>query len=184
MRTNFLCSSSSLFTVTLLVAVCAGGPLRAARAEPNTPLATNATTNEVQLVVTAPASLGLTRIDNDTGALARLVASVFQRSGFRGHLTFVPSGESARDETPTLEVYLLDWHLTGAGRVDCAFSATLTTANKVEHLGVFDGKTPRMFGLRNPFNRAEAFDQAATEAIDDLYGALQQKNMLPANILS
>ena len=50
-------------------------------------------------------------------------------------------------------------------------------------LGVFAGTSLPMFGLRNSFNRAEAFDQAATDAIDNLYGGLREKNLLPASIL-
>ena len=169
MSAKSITSSSWLIEVSFFLPLCTFLPLRAASTESTLLPAPRSTANEVQLIVTAPVSLGLTRTDNVTGALAHLVKNVFQQSGFRGQLIVVPGGEVAKSEIPTLEIYLLDWSITGAGNVDCTFSVILTTAKGPEHLGVFNGTTPPMHGLRNAFNRAEAFDRAATDAIDNLY---------------
>jgi hypothetical protein len=175
--------SRSLFKAGLLFGVCAVIALRAAPDEPNPLFMPRSTSSDLQLVVAAPASLNLLRSDNVTGVLTGLVENVFQQSGFRGHLIAVPGHEPAQADIPALEIYLLDWRITGSGNVDCTVSATLTTASGVVNLGVFEGTTPAMFGLRDSFHRAEAFDQAATDAIDNLYGGLREKNLLPASIL-
>jgi hypothetical protein len=99
-------------------------------------------------------------------------------------LIVVPAGEPAVAEIPALQVHLLDWRVTGKGSVDCTFTATLAAADGTEYsLGSFDGSSLPMLGLRNPFNRAEAFDQAATDAIDNLFGNLLARNLLPAAAL-
>jgi hypothetical protein len=184
MKTNYVIAASAFTKTSLFLALCAVVPLRAAPVEESNPLlAPRAAANNLQLVVAAPASLHLNGADHVTGVLTHLIETVFQQSGFSGHLIAVPGGEPSQGDIPTLEVYLLDWRITGAGNVDCTFSASLTTANGTTNLGVFDGTSLPMLGLRDAFNRAEAFDQAATDAIDNLYGDLREKNLLAASLI-
>ena len=172
-----------LLEISLALGLCPLVSVHAASPASNPLLVQPATENELQLIVAAPASLELIRSDNVTGVLVTLIESVFQQSGFRGHIDPVTTGERLEGDAPTLEVYLLDWRITGSGSVDCTFTATLETAKGSTNLGVFTGATLPMLGLHNAFNRAEAFDLAATDAIGNLYAELREKNLLPASIL-
>jgi hypothetical protein len=183
MNAKSVVTSPSLFKASVLIGLCALFSLRAAPAESNPFFAPRSAAKDLQLVVAAPASLSLMGVDDVPVVLTNLIETVFQQSGFRGHLVVNTGSEPSRPDQPTLQVYLLDWNITGAGNVDCSFTATLATTTGLENLGVFYGTSLPMFGLRNPFNRAQAFDQAATNAIDNLYGELREKNLLPASIL-
>jgi hypothetical protein len=184
MKASSLPALTTLFKASLALALGSLLPLSAATLDGSNPLLTPRTAaNTLQLVVAAPASLNLVGADNVAGTLTHLVKSVFQDSGFSGQMNALVGHEAAQADLPTLEIYLLNWRITGAGSVECTFTASLTTAGVEENLGLFEGTSLPMFGLRDAFNRAAAFDQAATDAIDNLYGDLRSKNLLSQTLL-
>ncbi len=170
MKSSSVRALSIFLHASLALALGSFLPLSAATPDETNPLfAPRTAPNTVQLVVAAPASLNLVGAENITGTLTQLIKSVFQDSGFSGHLTALVGHEAAQADLPMLEIYLLDWRITAAG--------------VEENLGLFDGTSLPMLGLRNALNRAEAFDQAAIASIDNLYGDLRSKNLLAATLV-
>jgi hypothetical protein len=189
--TNTAAQSTNRFAVKTAIAILTGlfaaVPLLAAPAA-TSPLFANC----LQLAVLTPANLPSSRADEIVAELTDLVDTSFRNSGFHGQLTVVAAGEQPQRDQPELEIDVIDWQTSASGTIDCTFSATLRDVNGEQHLGLFTGtsllmseipvstdRTP-FSAMRNSLDRAEAFADAAREAVDDLCGELSGKNLLPA----
>jgi hypothetical protein len=171
--------------ITFLTILVAASPLLAVSST-NNPVFPNtdpALANRLQVTVVMPASFNSIRSDDVAGTLASLVETGFKKDGFRGQLSIVAPGDQAKPDVPTLEIEVIDWRMTPTKFIDCTFNVFLKTNQDAQTLGFFTGSAPAMFGMKSPFERAEAFKAAANDAIDHLYGELRDKNLLSADAL-
>ena len=118
--------------------------------------------------------------DNVTNAIADNVLSEFRRDGYRGDFDYDFSApDRGRNRVPRLEIDLIDWRITPTRAIECTFTASLVTSQGPQDLGIFGGTTFITGFVRDSFARADGFDDAARDAIDDLYRTLVEKNLLP-----
>ena len=141
----------------------------AAHAAPLGPPAAESADVDLQFTVTLPADASLFRTDNIADEMARLVQTEFARRGFHGKLTYITWSDTPLDHVPRLDLNLIDWRYTPTHTVDCTFGAEWATASNENNLGIFTGLALTTGGFATPFDRAGAYKQAATQAIDDLF---------------
>lgn len=141
------------------------------------PPAVAAPTLEVDVVV--PPSWRPMFEDRVTDAFASNVADVFHTRGYRGEIKQVSSLDQPTSIAPRLTINLVEWRMNFSGNIDCTFSATLQVDRTVRHLGAFNGMSFRWMSGPGRFGAADAYNDAATDALRQLYDAVVKTELLP-----
>jgi hypothetical protein len=163
-------------STTKLAALKSSGSADKSTASAGSP--TSSAADKLALVVNVPASMRPFRDEDVARALADDVLAEFQRDGFKGQLDCdFADPETPRTDLPRLELNLVEWRWDPTHMIQCTFLATLVTPKGLTDLGLFSGTNLILSGLRDPFERADGFDGAARDAINDLYRKLNAQNV-------
>ena len=126
-------------------------------------------TPKLQVHVETPTVFDLMARDDIADALAIHLSEAFRRGGFDGRIAQLDDLDEANTTVPLLEVKLIDWRTRPAGTVDCRVSATLTALDGTQtRLGIFSGSA-LTWQTHNRFTVSRAFEDAALDAMRNLY---------------
>lgn len=123
--------------------------------------------------------------ERDIGeALAVTLSDTFRRRGFEGRIAQIDRRDDAPPGIPVLEITLLDWRVRPSGFVECRFTSTLTDlSGETIRLGSYYGTAVDM-GLRTPFSARRSFEDAAQNAMRNLYRDFAKLDTARADLLS
>lgn len=112
-------------------------------------------------------------------ALAQYVNETFRRRGFDGRFDDVFYADDVKADRPVLALNLIRWNRNAAGFVDCTFTAEVRhTDGKTESLGLFTG-SEISWARGNRWDLRDAFEGAAKNAADQLWGTLVKRDLIP-----
>lgn len=112
-------------------------------------------------------------------ALSQYVGDTFRRRGFDGRVDGVFYADDVKTDRPVLALNLIRWTRNAAGFVDCTFTAEVRhTDGKTESLGIFTG-SEISWARGSRWDLRDAFEGAAKNAADQLWGALVKRDLLP-----
>ena len=114
-----------------------------------------------------------------TEAFVSYIYDVFRRQGFKGEIEEVHWSEEPSPGCCLLTINMTEWRMNHIGNIDCTFTANLQTESKVRHLGVFTGMAFRWMSGPGRFGLADAFTDAAEDAIEHLFTALAETELVP-----
>jgi hypothetical protein len=117
--------------------------------------------------------------DRVTDAFTSNVADVFQNRGFKGQIKQISSLDQPTSAAPRLTINLVEWRMNFTGNIDCTFSATLQVDRTVRHLGAFNGMSFRWMSGPGRFGAADAYNDAAADALRQLYDAVVKTGLVP-----
>lgn len=117
--------------------------------------------------------------DRVTEAFASYISDVFRRQGYKGDVTEVRSHEEPSPGCCLLTINLTEWRMNHIGNIDCTFTANVQTERANRHLGVFSGMSFRWMSGPGRFGLSDAFEDAASDAIRELYEALARTELVP-----
>lgn len=152
------------------VAPAATNKNEAAAAKPDT----------LQVQVNVPPSWEPMFEDDITEAFVAYVAEVFRRQGYKGEIVEVERFDEPSPGCCLLTINLAEWRMNHTGNIDCTFTANLQTDDTTRHLGIFSGMAFRWMSGPGRFGLADAFGDAAEQAIRQLYTSLAKTELVPA----
>jgi hypothetical protein len=147
-------------------------PAPVTRAEPSRPTV-------LQVTVDMPASMRPLISDEIARAFADRVADALRRQGCKAKIHYVASPDDAKADQPRLAIHLLEWRTDHVGYVNCTFAADLSSPQGKKDLGLFLGTAMMTFARHDWLARGEQFDDAAREALGDLYRRIAGTHLLP-----
>lgn len=169
-----------------LVAVLAGllAPFASARAAPSS--AQGAKIADLQLQINVPPTWRPFLDDDIADALASIATETFKRRGYSGVLDFIEEGRRVPNpDLPLLTLNLMQWRIDRVGNAECTLTAELAMPGKPErNLGVVTQtqitwiQERGRYGLRR-FEVANALEDAASEAMRDLFKRIAETSLLP-----
>lgn len=166
--------------VALFAGICAAPSAAAA------PVESAAKVADLQLQVDVPPSWRPFLDDDVADALARVLQTSFRRRGYRGVVDYLEEGRRAPNpDLPLLVVRLHEWRITRSGFADCTLSATLRTGGQKLDLGIVSNqemtwiRERSRFGLAQVHETADAFEDAASGAMRDLYRRIAETGRVP-----
>jgi len=151
--------------------------------EPASPAAPAGKTQPIalQVCVTVPPSMRPWREDDLAEAFADRVATALHDQGFVGRIAYVSSFDQPVADRPLLTVNLIEWRMNHVGMVDCTYSARLSASQGQDDLGIFSGTGLMMFSRRDWFGRADQYEDAARDALNNLYKRIAATQLLVAS---
>jgi hypothetical protein len=117
--------------------------------------------------------------DRVSEAFASYIIDVFRRQGYKGDIAEVRSFEEPSPRCCLLMINLTEWRMNHIGNIDCTFTANIQTEKASRHLGVFSGMSFRWMSGPGRFGLADAFEDAAEDAIRQLYDAIARTELVP-----
>jgi hypothetical protein len=173
---------TSVVLFAVLAASLAFVPAASAANDPNSQPAA-ATTEKaqpgvMQVTVNVPASMRPWISDDIAEAFAGRVTDVLHQRGYKSKVHYVNRSEEPAADQPLLAINLIEWRTDHVGNVDCTFSAALSTPQGKKDLGLFIGTSMMMFSRPDWFARSDQFDDAARQALHDLYQRITETHLL------
>src|SRR5690606_19853852 len=107
------------------------------------------------------------------------IFDVFRRQGYDGDITEVRRFEEPSPGCCLLTIHLVEWRMNHMGNIDCTFTANLQTDETTRSLGVFTGMAFRWMSGPGRFGLADSFEDAAADAIRQLYDSLARTELVP-----
>ncbi len=126
-------------------------------------------TPRLQVRVETPTVFDIIHERDIADALVAELSDTFRRAGFDGRIAQLDRQDEAAPGIPVLGIRLLDWETRPTGMIECRFTATVTAVDGEEiRLGAYHGTA---FSWHHPtrFSLARAFEDAAANAMKDLY---------------
>ncbi len=165
--------------IAVAIALSAALPARAAEKAPKAAKAA-----DLQLLVDVPPTWRPFLEDDISDALARILRDSFQRRGYKGVIDPIEESERAPNpDLPLLTVRLHEWRITRTSLAQCTLTATLRVNGKDHELGVLSGQQMVWFRERGrfgfPHEVADAYEDAATDAMRDLYRKVADSGLIP-----
>lgn len=117
--------------------------------------------------------------DQVTEAFASYIFEVFRREGYKGDMAEVRWYEEPSSGCCLLTINLTEWRMNHIGNIDCTFTANVQTERASRHLGVFSGMSFRWMSGPGRFGLADAFEDAAEDAVRQLYDSLARTELVP-----
>lgn len=128
----------------------------------------------LQVRIETPTVFDIARERDVSDALLTQLDTAFRRAGFEGRIAELDDLDKAAPEIPLLKLRLYDWDQNRTGFVECRFSAELATLDgQITQLGSFNG-TAASWGRRDGFTLSKAFEDAAIQAMRELYRDLEK----------
>ena len=157
----------------------AGLPVAAAAVSPFVVTAPRSFAHDLALSVSVAPAVHPFKNEDARGNIEARIQDAFTADGFKGGVDVLTADERRELNLPLLEINVIDWQANPSLLADCAFTARLVTPAGVTPLGTFDGSSllPPAGGVHDA--RDAALNQAATDAIDNLYHALRRGHLLP-----
>ena len=135
----------------------------------------------LQVKIETPTVIDLLRESDIHDAFLSQIDTAFRRSGFEGRIVEIDDVDTAADDIPLLQLRLIDWERGHTGQVECRFTAELTTLDgRTTPLGSFNGRA-MSWGRNDRFTLSKAFEDAAIDAIRDLYRDIDKLNTASAD---
>lgn len=134
----------------------------------------------LQVQVVVPPSWRPLLEDRVADAFVSEIADEFDREGFVGRIGQLYPTDQPVPGTPLLSINLVEWRMDFSGNINCTFTATVQNNGMVRQLGVFSGMSLRWMSGPGRFGLSDSFDQAAQDAIQQLYTALAKSRLVPA----
>ena len=117
--------------------------------------------------------------DDITDAFVSYIIDVVRRQGYKGEIAEVRWFEEPSPGCCLLTINLTEWRMNHIGNIDCTFTANLQTDRATRHLGIFSGMAFRWMSGPGRFGLADAFGDAAEDAIRQLYFSLEKTELVP-----
>ena len=117
--------------------------------------------------------------DRVTEAFASYIFDEFRRQGYKGEITEVRWYDEPSPGCCLLAINLTEWRMNHSGNIDCTFTANVQTERASRHLGVFSGMSFRWMSGPGRFGLSDAFEDAAEDAIRQLYDSLARTELVP-----
>lgn len=133
----------------------------------------------LQVQVNIPASWRPMLEDDVSEAFVSYIYDVFRRNDFRGEIVEVRWFEEPSPGCCLLTINLTEWRMNHVGNIDCTFTASLQTEREIRHLGIFSGMSFRWMNGPGRFGLADAFGDAAEDAVRRLYDAVAKTELVP-----
>lgn len=168
-----------LFSRSALLLLCGLTWAVQAPAASNQPSAAPAKPGTLQVQVNVPPSWQPMFEDRITEAFVSNMIDVFRRQGYKGEIAEVRWFEEPSPGCCLLTINLTEWRMNHVGNLDCMFTANLQTDRAIRHLGIFSGMAFRWMSGPGRFGLADAFEDAAEDAIRQLYSALAKTELVP-----
>jgi len=173
----------SLFMlVTILAAspalVSGAGATGASKTQPTKAASEKIQPGFLQVAVNVPASLRPWVSDKIAEAFAARVADTLHQRGAKTEIRYVDSFDQPTSRQPLLEINLIEWRSDHIGNAVCTFSAGLSTPQGKKSLGLFTGTSMMMFSRHDWPIRGDQFEDAARQALVDLYKRITETRLL------
>lgn len=104
---------------------------------------------------------------------------VFRRRGFAGEIVELDRFDEPKPGTALLVVNLTEWRMSHTGHIECTFTANLQTPDATRHLGIFSGIALQWMSTPGRFGLAEAFGNAAEDALRQLHESIAETELVP-----
>lgn len=163
---------------TSLAFVPAASAAENSNPQPPAATAVKAQPGVMQLTVNVPPSMRPFVSDDIASAFADRVTDVLRRRGYQGKFRYVNSMDQPAANQPLLTINLIEWRTDHTGNVDCTFSAELSAPQGKKNLGLFMGTSMMMFPRRDWLARSDQYDDAAHQALQDLYQRIAETHLL------
>ncbi|MBA4136351.1 MAG: hypothetical protein C0518_03430 [Opitutus sp.] len=141
---------------------------------------------DLQLRVDVPPSWRPFLDDDIADALARVVQERFRRQGYQGVIAYIEEGRGAPNpDLPLLTIRLHEWRITRSSFAECTLSSLLRTGGQDIDLGLVTNtemtwiRDRGRFGLAHAHETADAFEDAASGAMRDLYRRIAETGKVP-----
>lgn len=132
----------------------------------------------LQIAIVVPASMNMIRDDDVVDSFGQSVRATLHAHGFKGRIKLLDETDATMSGVPLLEVNLTEWQVDPSGNVSCTFGATLRTPAGEKGLGLFTGNALLVWARRNSTQRADSFQDAAHDALDNLADRIEQTGLL------
>ncbi len=132
----------------------------------------------LQVQVSLPFNMNILRNDDIAEAFAHRVVTALHEQGFKGRIKFVEPGETPDDSLPALDIAIFEWRVNRTGSTDCTFSASLKSPRGEKKLGMFSGTSMMTWLRRDWFARADSFEEAASDALNNLKTRIDATNLI------
>lgn len=136
--------------------------------------------NALQVQVIVPPSWRPMFEDRVADAFVGEIADQFERQGFNGRIGQLYQTDQPAPGTPVLTINLVEWRMDITGNINCTFTASVQSNGVSRPLGSFNGMALRWMSGPGRFGLSDAYDQAAQDAIQQLYQSLARTGMVPA----
>ena len=164
--------------LALIACTGAGAATKAAALKTSAKEAKAADIPVLQISVTVPPSVHPLWSDDVAEAFADRAIDALRRDGFKGRIAYLQSLDDPKPGIPLLTINLMDWRRNHVDSIDCTCTASIKAGGTEKDLGIFTG-TSMMMGFRHDrFALADEFDDAAGEALDDLYGRMESTKLV------
>jgi hypothetical protein len=119
--------------------------------------------------------------DDIAAVVAYRLEAVFHQRGFRGRVRAINDADrrQPRENLYILSLHLFEWRVDRIGYVQCAFNARVRAPAGEKDLGLFTATSIEWQMQRSRWGLADAFDEAARDALRDLYDRMRESNLLP-----
>lgn len=158
--------------------VLAASAANDSNSQPTAATAEKAQPGVMQVTVNVPASMRPWISDDIAAAFAGRVTDFLQQRGYKGQVHYVDSLDKPAADLPLLAINLIEWRTDHVGNVDCTFSAALSTPLGKKDLGLFIGTSMMLFSRHDWMARSDQFDDAACQALHDLYQRITETHLL------
>lgn len=136
----------------------------------------------LQVRVDLPFSMNPIRDDDVAEAFAHRVITALHEQGFRGRIRYVEDGDRLDETAPVLDIRIFEWRVSRLSQTDCVFSAALKSPRGEKNLGMFSGTSIMTWLRRDWFARADSFDDAARDALDNLKARIDATGLIEAPV--
>lgn len=139
---------------------------------------------DLQVQVVVPPGWHPMHADDAAEAFALLLIQEFRSHGYRGNVVHRGYAELVDGSAPLLTVSLAEWRIGRLGDPECLFNARLrNTTGKDFDLGMFVGSSFTSMrsrtGYGGPLALADALEQAARDAVRDLFRRVAETGQIP-----
>lgn len=133
----------------------------------------------LQVEVNLPPSWRPMLEDRVTDAFVSELTDQFDQRGFHGRIGQLYPTDQPAAGTPLLTIDLFEWRMDFTGNINCTFGATVQNNGVTRRLGTFSGMSLRWMSGPGRFGLADSYDQAARDALGQLYDAIARSQLVP-----
>lgn len=171
--------------LAIAAALIAGVAAAAASARAAAPDAKEVKVADLQLQINVPPTWRPFLDDDIAESLAGVLTDTFKRRGYAGVVDFLEPGRRAPNpDLPLLTLNLIQWRIDRTGNAECTLTAELAVpGNATRNLGIVTQtqitwiQERGRYGFRH-FEIADALEDAATEAMRDLFKRVAETGLL------
>lgn len=137
----------------------------------------------LRVAVNTPPTWNLITEDHAAELLTDRIRDVFHRAGFNRPVQQAKHADQPARAPYLLTINLVEWQPEPLGRIECTFSAELSTPNGTRRLGYFTHSTHRAIGGPGYWGLERSFEMAAEGAVDQLWSAIERSDLLTDHVM-